>query len=78
MKVAVSLPDDLFEEAESLGRRLHKSRSELYRKALEDYLARHDVDRVREAIDRAVRDIGENEDAFARAAAARVLERSEW
>ena len=38
MKTAVSIPDELFESAEGLARRLGMSRSELYAKALRDYL----------------------------------------
>jgi metal-responsive CopG/Arc/MetJ family transcriptional regulator len=78
MKVAISLPDELFEETEKLVRRAGKTRSELYRMALEDYIARHDTDRVREAIDAALRNIEAPETDFANAAAKRVLERTEW
>ena len=38
MKVALSIPDPLFEEAEELAKRLGTSRSGLYRKALESYV----------------------------------------
>lgn len=41
MKVAVSIPDELFETAEALGKRLGLSRSRLYATALADYLAKH-------------------------------------
>jgi metal-responsive CopG/Arc/MetJ family transcriptional regulator len=41
MKVALSIPDDLFESAETLGKRLGLSRSRLYATALADYLAKH-------------------------------------
>jgi metal-responsive CopG/Arc/MetJ family transcriptional regulator len=41
MKTAISLPDKVFEEAESLAQRLGLSRSELYTKALEAYLSRY-------------------------------------
>jgi hypothetical protein len=37
MKVAVSIPDPQFEEAEELAKRLGVTRSALYRKALESY-----------------------------------------
>ena len=40
VKTAVSLPDDLFRLAEATARRLHVSRSELYAKAISDYLKR--------------------------------------
>ena len=38
MKTAVSLPDDIFRMAEATARRLHVSRSELYAKAIAEYL----------------------------------------
>jgi antitoxin MazE6 len=41
MKVALSIPDELFASAETLSKRLGVSRSRLYATALADYLARH-------------------------------------
>jgi metal-responsive CopG/Arc/MetJ family transcriptional regulator len=41
MKVAVSIPDDLFDSAESLGKRLGVPRSRLYATALAEFLAKH-------------------------------------
>jgi antitoxin MazE6 len=41
MKIALSIPDELFESAEALGKRLGISRSRLYATALADYLAKH-------------------------------------
>ncbi|MFW6199726.1 MAG: hypothetical protein ACOC8K_04055 [Gemmatimonadota bacterium] len=41
MKTAISLPDDLFEEAEALAAEKSVSRSELYATALAEYVAKH-------------------------------------
>ena len=41
MKVAVSIPEGLFESAESLGKRMRVSRSRLYATALAEFLAKH-------------------------------------
>jgi predicted transcriptional regulator len=38
MKTAVSLPDDLFRRAEATARRLRVSRSELYARAISEFL----------------------------------------
>jgi metal-responsive CopG/Arc/MetJ family transcriptional regulator len=38
MKTAVSMPDDLFRRAEAAARRLRVSRSELYARAIEEFL----------------------------------------
>lgn len=38
MKVAISLPDPLFRAAETLARKLKKSRSQLYAEAIAEYV----------------------------------------
>lgn len=38
MKVAISLPDPVFRAAETLARKLGKSRSQLYAEAIADYV----------------------------------------
>ncbi len=78
MKTAISLPDDVFEEAERLARRLRKSRSQLYSHALTEYVARHAPDRVTEAMDQVCTELGSQPDPFVSTASRRILERSEW
>ena len=41
MKVALSIPDELFESAETLTKRLGVSRSRLYATALAEFVAKH-------------------------------------
>lgn len=41
MKTAISLPDDVFEAADELAQTLGVSRSQLYTRALANYLAQH-------------------------------------
>ena len=41
MKTAISLPDDLFEAADELAEKLGVSRSQLYARALSEYVAQH-------------------------------------
>jgi hypothetical protein len=78
MKTAVSIPDEVFEEAERLAHRARRSRSEVYSAALKEYVARHSPDEVTEAMDRVCATIGDQPDTFVGAAARRVFERSEW
>jgi len=78
MKTAISIPDELFEGAENLARRTKKSRSRLFRDALQEYLARHTPDQVTQAMNHALAELGTNDDPFISKAARRVLERSEW
>jgi metal-responsive CopG/Arc/MetJ family transcriptional regulator len=78
MKTAVSIPDDVFAEAETLAHRSKYSRSELYARALREYVGRHSQDRLTEAMDRAMDDIDEPADRFISRAGHRTLERAEW
>lgn len=41
MKIALSIPDDLFDSGETLRKRLDVSRSRLYATALADFIAKH-------------------------------------
>lgn len=52
MKVTVSIPGDLFDSAESLGKRLGVSRSHLYATALAEFLAKHKGRRTTERLNR--------------------------
>lgn len=78
MKVAVSIPDPVFAEAELLAKRLRTSRSEIYARALDAFVGSHAPDRVTTALDAVVEGLGDTPDAFAREAARRTLERVEW
>jgi predicted transcriptional regulator len=78
MKTAVSIPDNLFEGAERLARRTNRSRSRLFSDALKEYLARHTPDKVTEAMDSVLADLGEVGDPFVSSASRRILERSKW
>ncbi len=78
MKTAVSIPDEVFEEAERLAKRLKRSRSDIFSRALAEYVARHTPDRVTEAMNRTLAELDEPTDPFVRAAAARTLRRTEW
>ncbi len=46
MKTAISLPDSVFHEAESVAQRLGVSRSELYVKALAEYLRKYNEEQI--------------------------------
>ncbi len=78
MKTAVSIPNELFDIAERLARRTRKSRSRLFSDALREYVARRSPDRITEAMDQALTEIGESKDPFVAAASRRRLEQSEW
>ncbi|HVN84406.1 MAG TPA: hypothetical protein VMW17_06120 [Candidatus Binatia bacterium] len=51
MKVAISVPDGVFDEAERIVKRLRVSRSQVYSQALEEFTKKHRGQRVRELLD---------------------------
>lgn len=51
MKTAISIPDPIFQAAEEAARRLALSRSQLYAKAVEEFLANHVPGDVTERLD---------------------------
>jgi metal-responsive CopG/Arc/MetJ family transcriptional regulator len=78
MKTAVSIPDDVFADAERLARRTKKSRSQLFSEAVKEYVARHATDEVTDAMDQVCAELDHPADPFVSSAAHRVLKRSEW
>lgn len=50
MKTAISIPDDEFKKAEELATRLGISRSELYRTAVAEFMAKHAEEAVTEKL----------------------------
>jgi metal-responsive CopG/Arc/MetJ family transcriptional regulator len=51
MKTAISVPDQLFQSADALAKRLGVSRSELYATAVAEFLAKHQDAKVTERLD---------------------------
>jgi predicted transcriptional regulator len=78
MKTAVSIPDEIYGEAEALARQLNASRSEIYSRALSEFLGRHAPDRVTAQMNEALTRIGEQADPFTQQAARRILKRIDW
>jgi len=51
MKTAISIPDTVFLEADSVARKLGMSRSQLYATALAEYLARRNTEQISARLD---------------------------
>ncbi len=78
MKTAISLPDDLFLEADSLAKALGKTRSGLVAEALAEYVAKHRHAEVTERLN-AVYALDDGRlDPFLVEAARRTLATNEW
>jgi metal-responsive CopG/Arc/MetJ family transcriptional regulator len=78
MKVAVSIPDDVFAEAEALAKRFKTTRSELYSRALGEFIGTHAPDLVTELMNDVVRDVAPEQDVFSVDAGRQVLKKTEW
>lgn len=76
MKTAVSLPDDIFKQADRLARRQRKSRSRLYSDAVAEYVARHDPDWITEQLNEVAGKVDTSLDPFVAASTYEVLKRS--
>jgi hypothetical protein len=78
MKTAISVPDELFAEADRLARKLKRSRSRVYADAIREYVARHDSESVTADLDRLYGGPEIGLDPAIRAAAERLLQRVDW
>lgn len=79
MKVAISIPDDIFKQAEQLAVELHCSRSQLYSRAVREYVARHSSDGITEALNAVYDDDDQEEDLeFLRRATAHLFMEEGW
>jgi hypothetical protein len=78
MKVAISIPDDLFESAETLGKRLGVPRSRLYATAIADFVAKHRGRKVTEVLDRLYGAQDSHLDSRVQRVQRRSIERNTW
>jgi predicted transcriptional regulator len=75
MKVAISLPDDLFNQAEEEASRLHMKRSQLYARAIQEFLASQNADPVTKQLDELADEFGQ---AGGAEAGRRLIETGSW
>jgi metal-responsive CopG/Arc/MetJ family transcriptional regulator len=78
MKTAISIPNDVFEAAEKLARRLGVSRSQLYTNAVSEFLRRHFGDKVTEKLNEIYDKESSELDSVTRALQYARLGKDEW
>ena len=78
MKVAVSIPDDVFESADALAKRLRLSRSGVYASALAEFIAKHRAGKVTERLDAVYGAHDSRVEPAVRRAQARSVGRESW
>jgi antitoxin MazE6 len=78
MKTAISIPDKIFDTADLLARKLKISRSQLYAKAVEEFVIEHARTGVRESLDQVyAAESSAMDPALARAQAVAIT-REDW
>ena len=78
MKIALSIPDELFESAETLSKRLGVTRSRLYATALADFVAKHQSRKLTARLDAVYATEDSRLDPTSRRLQARSLPRDSW
>ena len=78
MKTAISLPDDLFESADALARRMGLSRSRLIAIALAEFVAKHRAAKVTDRLDAVYAAEPSRLDPAVQRAQRRTARKSEW
>jgi metal-responsive CopG/Arc/MetJ family transcriptional regulator len=78
MKTAVSISDDLFAKAEKYAKRKKISRSNLYAKAIEEYLEKEDKRKLIEKINKVCEEVDTSLDPAWRDYQSRRLRNNEW
>lgn len=78
MKQSSGLPKTLEARVSEVAKRLRKPRQVVLREAIDEYAARHDQEAMTAAMDRLAEEVDTRLDPGLAAAAARVLERTEW
>jgi predicted transcriptional regulator len=78
MKTAVSMPDEVFEQAETLAKLMGVSRSALYVLALQEFIERHTHDAITAKLNEVYANSDSSLDPGFVRAQARVLEDEGW
>lgn len=78
MKTAVSVPDPVFQAGERLAQRLGISRSQLYSKALREYVERHDEEEITRRLNEVYANESSEPDPVITKIAAQSLPKESW
>ena len=78
MKIAISIPDEIFEDAEYLARRLGKSRSKLYADAIAEYVGAYRTESITEQLNAVYGEETSTVNSALELVQYRVLEEEDW
>lgn len=78
MKVAVSIPEPIYQSAEILAKRFNTSRSDIYSRALAEFIGNQAPASLTQRMNDVVDSLGDASGDFSREAARRVFRRVDW
>ncbi|MDZ7780356.1 MAG: ribbon-helix-helix protein, CopG family [Gemmatimonadota bacterium] len=78
MKIAISVPDEIYEAADEVADRLGLSRSELYARAVAEYVAKHRNEDITARLNEVYGDEASGLDPAVRTAQARSVGSPDW
>lgn len=78
MKTAISIPDPVFSSAEKLARKLGISRSQLYAKAVREFVQQHDDDAVTRRLNEIYKEQGSKLDPVLQSIQSRSIDSGSW
>ena len=78
MKIAISIPDDIFEDAEYLSRQQGKSRSKLYADAVAEYVGVYRIELITEQLNTVYGAESSTLNAALESAQYQILEEEDW
>ena len=78
MKIAISIPDSIFQSAEIKAHQLDISRSELFTKAISEYLEKHKYEDVTESLNQVYGKVSSSLDEKVTAMQFSSVERDVW
>lgn len=78
MKTAISIPDPIFKAAEKMAQRLGLSRSELYAKAVDEFLQKHRNEGVTKELDKIYAKESSQLDPALQAIQSASIDKDEW
>ena len=78
MKTAISIPNPVFQAGERLAQRLSISRSQLYSRALREYIERYDEDEITRLLDEVYANQSSEPDPVITRIAAQSLPKESW
>jgi metal-responsive CopG/Arc/MetJ family transcriptional regulator len=78
MKTAISIPDSIFKAAEKMAQRLGLSRSELYARAVAEYMEKHRNEEITKALNKIYKKVSSQLDPALQTIQYASIEKNEW